>query len=639
MKNRFIIGAVCGAVIAGVNAQDRQASVDVHLNVKHSVGGAASFDREKWMVLHARVTEHDWDSEQQRASFLNDYDVYLGRDCGALPEALSQSTENPDKPGWCDPASVEKLGSRARAAYAKNTAVHALEYRSKKWTIGGQPKMFPDGSTNANGFAIGSYDALADFYDQYLTQFFGAGGTDGSPKPAMLEVVNEPFVHATEHHTTYEEISEFHNQVARRVKQSHPDVLVGGYTSAHPQYEDHNFGHWDRNWRLFIDMAGKNMDFFSLHLYDNPLQNKDMLNSKYRSGSNIEAILDMVEHYSMLKLGEVKPFNISEYGCLRVGNGFPYEPGEAWRCTRSYNTILMQLLERPDRILQAMPFMVLKAEWGRKDGYPYPKRLLYDVDELNGRPKDNDGPWAYTPRINFWEMWKEVNGIRVDTIASDPDIQVDTYVNGADAFVIVSSLDHTGPQTVDLNLLGASSDLLHVEVKHLHADADALPVLDHYTTGELSRLTLGASATAILKYSFRSPLEIDETSTEHKYYATTYLQPIAENAPITFRVNEVQSISEFGEAVLRLGVGREHGLSLHPTLRVNGAPVAVPEDWRGYDQWNRGQFFGVLEIPVPYSLLQSDNTIEVRFEDGGGYVSSVAMQVFEFSSDIRTGRL
>ncbi|MGC6424727.1 MAG: agarase [Lentimonas sp.] len=632
LKYTFIgLTLLCGVgTFAGDGVQ-----VDVNLNVRHVVGGVDSFDREKWMVIHARSTEDDWDSEEMRASFLNDYDVYIGRDCGAMPEALSWTSEDPEKPGWCDHESIAGVGKRERDIYGQDTAVHALEYRARKMTIGGQPKMFPDGTINGDGFAIGSFDALADFYEQFLTYYCGTGGTSGNPMPYMLEVVNEPFVHAHEHDTTYEEITEFHNKVAERVRNSHPDVLIGGYTAAHPQYEDHNFGHWDRNWRLFIDEAGENMDFFSVHLYDNPLKNKDFLNSKYRSGSNIEAILDMVEHYSMLKLGEVKPFNISEYGCLRIANGLPYHPDEAWRCVRSYSTILMQLLERTDRILQAIPFMVLKAEWGRKDGFPYPKRLLYDVDELNGKPKDNDGPWVYTPRINFWELWKGVAGTRVDTIASDPDIQVDAYVNGADAYVMVSSLDHTGEQMVDLNLFGAFQDLLHVEVKHSYADENKLPVLDHYTRGSLPSLTLGASATAVLKYSFRAPLVIDQTSTETKYYATSYLQKIEANSVIEFEIPAVNRSSKHGEAVLRLGLGRAHGLSLRPELKVNGRTVAVPTDWRGYDQATRGQFFGVIEIPIPYQLLKQNNQVKLSFPDAGGHVSSLSMQVFEFSQALR----
>ncbi|MGC6456265.1 MAG: agarase [Coraliomargaritaceae bacterium] len=634
MKPLTILLSIIGTTLC-ISAKTPVVQVAINLNVKHTVGGADSFDREKWMVLHARSTELDWDSADQRAAFLNDYDVYLGRDCGALPEVLSWVTEDPNRPGWCDESSIRKIGDRERAKYAATTEVHPLEYRSKKMTLGGQPRMFPDGSMNGNGFSIGSYEALAEFYEKYLTYFRGSGGSDGPPMPAMLEVANEPFVHAHEHETTYEAITEFHNMVAEQVKASHPEVMIGGYSAAHPQYEDHDFGHWDRNWRHFIDEAGENMDFFSLHLYDNPLKSKDPLEGKYRSGSNIEAILDLVEHYSFLQLGEVKPFNISEYGCLRVGNGFPYEHGETWRCTRSYNMILMQLLERPDRILQAIPFMVLKAEWGRKNGFPYPKRLLYDIDELKGRPKDKDGPWAYTPRVYFWDLWKEVKGTRVDTMTSDPDILADAYVNGSDAYVIVSSLDHTGPQTVQLNHLGASCDLLHVTVKYLHADAERNPVLDTTTIGSLPELTLGASATAVIQYSFRKPLVINETIKEKKYYATTYLQPIAEESPISFKINKLNTSSRFGEATLRIGIGRAHGLTVRPRVQLNGRPITVPEDWRGYDQWNRGQFFGVLEIPVPYAALKKNNRIEVTFPESGGHVSSVALQVFQFSSNFR----
>lgn len=630
MKKSILLTIGFSAAVLYGHAQEAPVSVEINLNVRHEVGGVDSFDREKWMVLHARSTEHDWDSEEQRASFLNDYDVYLGRDCGAMPEVLSWTSEDPNKSGWCDVASMEILGKRERDRYAENSAVHALEYRTKTMTLGGQPKMFPDGSINGNGFAIGSYEALADFYEKYLIYFRGNGGEDGPPMPAMLEVVNEPFVHAKEHNTTYEEISEFHNLVAKRVKRTFPDLLIGGYTAAHPQYEERDFAHWDRNWRLFIDIAGENMDFFSVHLYDNPLKNKDPLNTKYRSGSNIEAILDLVEHYSMLQLGEVKPFNISEYGCLRIANGLPYHPDEAWRCLRSYSTILMQLLERSDRIMQAMPFMVLKAEWGRSDGYPYPKRLLYDVDELKGKPKDNDGPWVYTPRISFWELWKEVKGTRVESSSNDPDIQIDAYVNGADAFVVVSSLDHTGEQTVDLNLFGASSDLLKIDVKHLYGDVDGLPVLDHYSVGVLPSITLGASATAVLKYSFRSPLSIDRVMIEEKYYATSYLKPIVKDQPIVFEIPNVELERKSGEGVLRLGLARAHGLSLTPKVKFNGQEMDVPTDWRGYDQATREQFFGVLEIPVLYEWINEHNTIEVSFSDqDGGRISSVSMQVFE----------
>lgn len=72
----------------------------------------------------------------------------------------------------------------------------------------------------------------------------------------------------------------------------------------------------------------------------------------------------MVEHYSMLSLGEIKPFNISEFGSLSVTNYAPYDPKNDWVDVRSFSTIMMQLLERPDRIIQAIPFMIQKSpDW------------------------------------------------------------------------------------------------------------------------------------------------------------------------------------------------------------------------------------------------------------------------------------
>ncbi len=614
-------------------------TVDVNFNVKHSVNGVSELDRETYFVLHASAGENTWGSDAQETAFLNDYDVYLGRSNGTLPWNLSQTTEDPAKPGWCSHANMLSRGNSARSSYAADTHAQSLESRAAKMMIGGQMDMlYPVGENNAKGFTVSEHAALADFYEYFLTYFYGTGGTSGQPKPAMIEVVNEPFVAASSHNTTRENISALHTNVAAAIHNSHPDVMVGGYCAAHPAYEgnDGDFSHWDGNWKTFIDIAGADMDFFSLHLYDNPAGSTNVLETQYRSGSNVEALLDMIEHYSMLTLGEIKPFNISEFGSLSVTSDIPYDPRHDWVDVRSYSTILMQLLERPDHMIQTIPFMMVQAEWGRSaNGYPYPTRLLYDEDELLGYPKDKDGPFVFTQRIKFWELWKEVNGTRVDTFASDPDIQVNAYVDGADAFVIVSSLDHTGSQTVDLNLFGSSQTPQQIMVKHTYQAADGMPTLDQYTTSSLPSITLPPSSTVVIKYTFANPVSIDHESAETKYYATTYLQPIVSGTPIEFEINNVALTQPYGEAVLRLGIGRAHGLSLHPQLTFNGVPVTVPTDWRGYDQLTRDSFYGVLEIPVPYYLLQENNDVVVTFGDSGGNVASVAMQVFSMDVDLR----
>ncbi|MEM6769651.1 MAG: T9SS type A sorting domain-containing protein, partial [Bacteroidota bacterium] len=103
------------------------------------------------------------------------------------------------------------------------------------------------------------------------------------------------------------------------------------------------------------------------------------------------------------------------------------------------------------------------------------------------------------------------------------------------------------------------------------------------------------------------------------------------NSALTYNLQGVATSTANGEAMLRLGLGRAHGRSLQPTVTVNGTEVEVPTDFRGDAQVDRSTFFGVIEIEVPYDLLTTNNTVTVTFPDGVGHVSSVSMQVFEFS--------
>ena len=48
--------------------------------------------------------------------------------------------------------------------------------------------------------------------------------------------------------------------------------------------------------------------------------------------------------------------------------------------------------------------------------------------------------------------------------------------------------------------------------------------------------------------------------------------------------------------------------------------------YRGPDQKDRPGFFGVIEIPVPASLIRKTNRLKIQFADTGGKVSAVSLQ-------------
>ncbi|APZ45498.1 hypothetical protein BW723_03930 [Polaribacter reichenbachii] len=108
-----------------------------------------------------------------------------------------------------------------------------------------------------------------------------------------------------------------------------------------------------------------------------------------------------------------------------------------------------------------------------------------------------------------------------------------------------------------------------------------------------------------------------------------------------FKTSELKR-GKYGELVIRLGIGREHPKNnsdfVYPEIYFNGTKINVPKDWRGYDQNTRKRFFGVLEIPVPYHLIDNNKTynkVDITFSNNGGFISSVVLQKFDFTIDLK----
>ena len=66
----------------------------------------------------------------------------------------------------------------------------------------------------------------------------------------------------------YIDIFRFHRDVAKSFKKLNTTTKIGGYTVAFPEFDLNNFKDWDDKMKMFIDTAGRDMDFYSIHLYD-----------------------------------------------------------------------------------------------------------------------------------------------------------------------------------------------------------------------------------------------------------------------------------------------------------------------------------------------------------------------------------
>lgn len=651
--------------------------VQVNLDMKHSVGGINSFDRQKFITIHASTTENGWgenDVHSRNAAnldpnlmpnFVTDYDVYFGRDTGSFGWALRNLPEDSAKPGFVDEAATKTRGDGDKWTYSNNandkfSDAREQQSRGLDMVVGLQQfPYYPEGDKTNNpvagvepwtfsttdttneplGTSTGHYAA------QFMANFYKTSENDlGSPMPKYFEVMNEPLYpliterEGEANQVPALEIFEFHNTVAKEIRKvsALDNVKIAGYTVAFPDFDKDNFQRWEDRDKLFIDTSGEHMDLFSIHLYDFPCHNNKQ---KYRRGSNMEATMDMLENYSLLKLGEIKPLIISEYGAAvhcEFNNGWTASRNTLQ--TKAFNAMLMGFLERPDVIEKAIPFIVVKAEWGRT-AQPYGPRLMVQQFERDGTTEQTgDTRWVYSDLIKFYQLWAEVKGTRVDTWPSEADILVDAYVDGNTAHIILNNLEVENTD-FDLKTLGIDGNSINtINVKHLMTGANSTMTLEESTLTNLdSSITLNGESTMVIKLSLDSSINIDQTNSETKHYATSYKQSITANTAITFNIDGVVKGAQ-GEAVLRLGIGRDHGKSLQPTVMVNGNTVIVPSDFRGYDQnvngTARDNFFGVIEIPVPYAYLQADNEITVEFTDTGGFVSTAAIQAFEMSREV-----
>ncbi|WP_245573477.1 agarase [Marinimicrobium agarilyticum] len=641
-------------------ASEGATQVYVDSDVTRAVGDADTFHREAFITLHASHTEQDWwlgenaDSvggDNLMAEFVTEYDVYFGRDTGGMAWQLSQVPEDPEKPGYADDEAIESRGNDATGWYSARQDVRgpiqrAQEHRNQQMIVAAQQHPYwPNGTPTGQGWTFSQTDtpeeplgtATGQYMSQFLKHFFRQSeGEPGQPKPLYVEVMNEPLwelVTVAEDPVDLTTIFEFHNTVAKEVRALNPDVLLGGYTVAFPDFEKDNFNRWEERDKHFLDVAGSNMDFISLHLYDFPdFTDNGVPVKRYRKGANMEATLDMLNHYTDLSFGKEMPLIISEYGAqvhrLRNEPWFPYRD---WLTINSINSMMMAFMERPHQVEKALPFITVKAEWGRiSPTVPYNFRLMRQQFEAEGESGEQ---WVYTELVKLYELWKDVGGTRLDTATDDPDLRVDAYRSDTETFIIVNNLDFE-TQEFALNFRDGAAPA-KIQTKQLFLGDqelplhDRTPMIENQTYSELPQtLTLESEATMVIRYSNTGNAPLGELQ-ETNYYANTYKQPIESARPITFEVDDINTSAE-GFAILRVGLGREHGLSLQPEITVNGEPVTVPTDWRGGDQYldgkGRESFFGVIEVPLPVELIDVNNTVRIKFPDSGGYVSSLAIR-------------
>ena len=114
--------------------------------------------------------------------------------------------------------------------------------------------------------------------------------------------------------------------------------------------------------------------------------------------------------------------------------------------------------------------------------------------------KDDQGEWQWREIIKWYELWSEVKGTRIDTKATDVDVQVDAYVDGKDAYLILNNLE-LSEKTIALYSFGLENNsIVNISTKRLFLDTSlgdkGQPVLKKVDYDKLPKhITMAAEET------------------------------------------------------------------------------------------------------------------------------------------------
>lgn len=585
----------------------QEATLSLDLGIKKYIGKINKLDRNKYFGLQSSYTNKELNEEA---------DFIFGK-IGSHP---AKNLYGPEPSGNLQTTSINKIQNNLKKLQKEIEANPTFKKFGSSDFILTQKIPFKVFDPNAN-VETGALK-MAEFIKTLFPK-----------EPMYYELMDEPFENAYlfsgDPISVKKQISKFYGSVAKVFKKELPNVKVGGFSSSRPLFELNNFKNWEETHKLFLDEAGNDVDFISSKLYD--VLDKDSGTLNYCSGSNTDAILDLIDSYSYSKWNQLKPHVITEYG-LKVPDweGTQYTPQYATFIVQSLNNFAMSFMDKPNAIAKAVPYVFGKEE-----------KFYSDV---KNNPKANPHPWAllrkttestysYTDLVKFYEFWEDVAGERVYISSNNPDIQVNSFYNKGKWYIVCNNLSDI---TQTLNFSFTNNDIVRVTnytIRRLYADQDGVLELTEANTDlHIDQLDIDPHETFMMICDVPEQAIFATSIVEYDNYSKQLLQPIVANTPIKFEFEKV--VTGKGKANIRVSFGRSRASDMKPVIKLNGEYVLTPSNWAGYNQNNRDFFFGTLVVPIPMSYLKEQNEVTVSFADDGGKISSVVINTEIFSSDV-----
>lgn len=583
---------------------------------KRSINGVSAFDRTKYMRVYSEPLREGPIVSQAIA----DKGFLPGRQQFKFDESLEigyvpgqpQLKEDPERPGYADPVFFKNYrhedftaGTEAGlGAYKDIGNFYPQDFKFAmcfdNWPSFMRPRHVK--IRNQRG-TPGNYEAAADLAAMVLEKQVELSGRTAT----WWEVKNESTVpsewmwhSAQDKYDSWGMLADFHNTMGRVIKKRVANVKVGGPASAFMMYDSADFG-LARKQLEFMDHTKQNLDFYSHHFYENKgLISGDHLDRSYIHG-RMRSILDLTFNH-MYNTDNFKPLLITEFGVVHDG---PRDI-DHWMVMKSYGSFMVQLMNQPDRIDMAVPFLMPLVWWykGWDTGL-----FEYLPDDVHIQP---------TLQMNYLDFWKDYKGHRIYSVDDNKSVHTHSLVDGDTVYIAINNIN-TQRVSVDLDARFGDAKIVSAEYSRLFLDQGALRYTKTDVKDRLHDLPLSVDETAMLTVKLSQPVLTTSAVDERMFFSDKELQETGRN--VMFIMNTETNNLE--RALVRVGLGRLGGFSEDMTVCVNGFNVTA--SLRDTFNANNGLYYGNVELEIPVEHIKTMNEITVCVPETGGHIASVVM--------------
>lgn len=639
-SNIFLLPILVGAVATSGFAQTQ---VTIHANAQHSIGGVRDLDREQYCVYVGTLTppkNTNLGNLVQEIWSAGGLNTSTGRVSTELASLISNGLpEDPNKPGFYDHTALRaKLQGDYRNFVLNNTRWEPLRQHDNPILVtsgrnGGQWPDFLDGGTALPT----SHAGYADFLNVYLEEsLYGTGPNQGflpiDPERFYIEIVNEPNWPSPSA-SDWDQVVQLHQTVTELVKEQYPQANIGGPSCCDSL--GNGINGWERTRQLMDDMtswqtpSGQSveLDFWTIHPYERyDVQNDSSYEQRvFTSPGHVAGIMDLYESYSYQKFGDPKAFAITEYGSFNRANssgsyGSYARDEQQWDLVRDIKEKMLVFLDRPDRIVTAVPFVAAR-HW--QQGVP----TNAEGDNVLWE-QDSSGQWQETIVGNMFRMLSSVEGHYVNVDTNNPDLQSAAFREGDKLYVILNNLT-SADQTLDLDALAGLGTVTDASWSRLYrSGGNNVFHQDTHLANSWQNLTLEGEAGAVLTLTLAGPQLYDLATDETTYYGDTTLAPLNLPTGKSQTINIVADTEDAISSKVRVSFNREGAGAAGEGffVFVNGAAISVPAGVLAFDDNDSEIVSREVDVPVDV-LLDGNNEVYADFVGNGGELVSAVLLV------------